>query len=612
MSISLPNTYQRLLYLESSGTQWIDTGHAHTNNSSYELVVVFHTSPQKTYQKLFGASANNYASDNCIQLEANNNNGGFHVRAVWYPEQGQDLGNLTLGTRYKIVMNNNSATMYNDETGATVGTCSYSGNVTTATINDYIFSVNSSETSSHASSCRIYSFKIYESGTLVNDFVPCRAISTDYLCMYDLVNDVIKGNSGTGSFIAGNLPKINNFRLYNGYKGTREAWDNYLYDMTAVSCGRQDNPDTSTYNYTYRYYYSCFVSDSYYGISYVDESTINMRIKALRAGFPDIQMSAVRVAYETDSEGYKTATIYGYSNTKSNNTTTFTGSCLLDVDYYALRRRTKKIPEEWNNLILGDEGTTTISIPKTLTSTNVWLDRFWSSTQLSAIGVSVEYDSSKSMFKYSYSYEIGSCQNVIVDTTNFAMRIRIGSTSSTYVYHDLSDLGYRIYWTTSMGGVRRFYIQLWGYNATDYRISLNPYLQRKLLLTKQTINSSKTLTKYKAFNVKSDKMIRLDNISFDPQLVYDEDLDIHYLAVYASNPYDIPVNIDITGTVVTSSSTYHLPGDEEYFGSLKFVLPPNTNNLKVLGFSDGMDTENFDLDIILSYGTYKQKVKLVR
>ena len=49
---------------------------------------------------------------------------------------------------------------------------------------------------------KVYSCKIYDNGTLIRDYVPCKN-SAGVVGLYDLVNDKFYTNSGTGDFIAG-------------------------------------------------------------------------------------------------------------------------------------------------------------------------------------------------------------------------------------------------------------------------------------------------------------------------------------------------------------------------------------------------------------------------
>lgn len=48
---------------------------------------------------------------------------------------------------------------------------------------------------------KVYSFKIWQNGTLVRDYIPVRKGTVGYL--YDRVTHKLFGNAGTGDFVIG-------------------------------------------------------------------------------------------------------------------------------------------------------------------------------------------------------------------------------------------------------------------------------------------------------------------------------------------------------------------------------------------------------------------------
>lgn len=50
---------------------------------------------------------------------------------------------------------------------------------------------------------RLYYFRLYENNVLVRDFIPCRMLDTNTVCLYDKVTDTFFTNAGTGTFVAG-------------------------------------------------------------------------------------------------------------------------------------------------------------------------------------------------------------------------------------------------------------------------------------------------------------------------------------------------------------------------------------------------------------------------
>jgi hypothetical protein len=49
---------------------------------------------------------------------------------------------------------------------------------------------------------RLYSCKIYDNGTLVRDYIPCK-LQDGSIGLYDKLNNKFYANKGTGEFIAG-------------------------------------------------------------------------------------------------------------------------------------------------------------------------------------------------------------------------------------------------------------------------------------------------------------------------------------------------------------------------------------------------------------------------
>jgi hypothetical protein len=67
----------------------------------------------------------------------------------------------------------------------------------------FIFAANSSGSASNFSKYKLKRFKIWDSETLVRDFVPVKRNSDDVVGLYDVVNDTFYTNAGSGTFIAG-------------------------------------------------------------------------------------------------------------------------------------------------------------------------------------------------------------------------------------------------------------------------------------------------------------------------------------------------------------------------------------------------------------------------
>lgn len=66
-----------------------------------------------------------------------------------------------------------------------------------------LFAIDGISGNGRAANARIYSCKIWDSNTLVRNYVPAMRNNDNALGMYDVVNDVFYTNSGTGAFVAG-------------------------------------------------------------------------------------------------------------------------------------------------------------------------------------------------------------------------------------------------------------------------------------------------------------------------------------------------------------------------------------------------------------------------
>lgn len=193
----LPEGYTRLNYIESTGTQYIDTGFKPNQNT--RVCVKF--------QGVGSISATNTV---------------YGARTAWV----DDMSTLELttagamvfgyGTTYATVttdrlavveydMNKNVAYVNGSATTMTANTF-------TAPCNAYLFALNANGSVSTYATGRMFSCQIYDNGTLIRDFVPCRNPLGE-VGLYDLVNGVFYGNAGSGSFIA-SLPVLG---LPDGY-----------------------------------------------------------------------------------------------------------------------------------------------------------------------------------------------------------------------------------------------------------------------------------------------------------------------------------------------------------------------------------------------------------
>ncbi len=182
----LPDGYTELQWIESTGTQWIDTGWKITQpNIAYDLRYQITDSSN---QRIAGCQAPGYS------------NGAVLMGNGWSFSNKNSTSVFSADTNVhsaQFVCSNNECTYTRDaETmSATLGTFVQND------VNFALFGILMGERPSSYAQVKIYHFKIYDNGVLVRDFVPAKR--GDVVGMYDLANGVFYENAGTGEFVAG-------------------------------------------------------------------------------------------------------------------------------------------------------------------------------------------------------------------------------------------------------------------------------------------------------------------------------------------------------------------------------------------------------------------------
>ena len=185
---NLPDAYQEVEYLQSSGTQFIDSGYAPNGNSK----VIF--------DSILGVGS---VSSDIRQ--------GRHA-------DGQRLSLALVSSKLEFAIGGYLSVNYNTANqrhtyeldvpsrqgkmdGTTLATFSASSWTSQQTL--YFFARHMSSGQDGLGNVRNYSVEVYEQGQLVRQYIPCYRKSDDEPGMYDTVNDVFYTNIGTGTFIVG-------------------------------------------------------------------------------------------------------------------------------------------------------------------------------------------------------------------------------------------------------------------------------------------------------------------------------------------------------------------------------------------------------------------------
>ena len=186
---SLPDGYTELEYLQSTGTQYIDTGFKPSN---YTRVVadfmVDAWGSGTTF--LFGAQTSNNQRY-CL---------GFSSSGTMrndYGAQYTSIDIISAGTRYTADKNKNVFT-YSGSTQTWTQTAETFSN----TLTMRLFARDYSSSPGYLKG-KIYNLKIYNNTALVRNFVPAKRNSDGSLGLFDTVFKEFYTNAGTGTFVAG-------------------------------------------------------------------------------------------------------------------------------------------------------------------------------------------------------------------------------------------------------------------------------------------------------------------------------------------------------------------------------------------------------------------------
>ena len=200
--------YDRLDYIQATGTQYIDTGYRHDDTTIVDMRISFDVVVVSSWQDFYGAR------DEGID-KTKNFSVFLHKTSPWF---GPELGaarvdktdyEVTANTIYDIHLakkGEESTVSTNGVIAVSLGTGTIAGNGSLSG-NDYLLAMNRYYSSAwHAgfhTQAKLYSCKIYSGATLERDFVPVRRKSDNVLGLLDLANGGFYANAGTGTFNAG-------------------------------------------------------------------------------------------------------------------------------------------------------------------------------------------------------------------------------------------------------------------------------------------------------------------------------------------------------------------------------------------------------------------------
>lgn len=184
----LPTEYQRVEYIKSSKTQYIDTTFVPTNNSKWVLDAQFNETTTQ-FNGRFENNENPRGQRFDIAIAAD---GYYYING----------GNNTK----TIVANTNRHTFVLDMKNGIASIDNSNFNLDMQTFNGqrpvYLFARRANNIEYYCNE-KIYSCKFYENNVLTMNLIPCYRKSDNVAGMYDIVTKTFFINSGTGTFTVG-------------------------------------------------------------------------------------------------------------------------------------------------------------------------------------------------------------------------------------------------------------------------------------------------------------------------------------------------------------------------------------------------------------------------
>lgn len=182
--VALPSGYTKLAYIQSSGTQYINTGF--NPNQDTRVVMDIQATGASGIYFTFGARQANTSNSFCF----------FHYEG-WQADyqtsnNRQSLSGVAFTDRLHVDFNKSVCT-------ANDATASFTDATFQAPVAMVLLAVNTNGTISGQISAKVFSCQIYDNGTLVRDFIPCIS-DAGAIGLYDLVGKQFYANAGTGTF----------------------------------------------------------------------------------------------------------------------------------------------------------------------------------------------------------------------------------------------------------------------------------------------------------------------------------------------------------------------------------------------------------------------------
>lgn len=240
----LPHEYQEVEYIESNGTQYIDTGFYPTPKIKFCADLYFDYTNDKlssTTAGFMGISADfsiNFGSaDNQKQQVFfwlngyNNDNANSNATTSYVPQNTKTYFELNAKNRTYVCGIRSGNVLTEKTTDSKYSACLFGYKKSAdnyAAIHPFTFFP-----------MRLYTCKFYDDDKLVRNFVPCYSKINGTIGLYDLVEGKFHSNQGTGVFVKGNDTNVVTETLKGQLKKYRIARGipnpNNLFDKSKIT-----------------------------------------------------------------------------------------------------------------------------------------------------------------------------------------------------------------------------------------------------------------------------------------------------------------------------------------------------------------------------------------
>lgn len=229
-SITLP-TFTRVSYIESSGSEYVDTGIKPNQNT--RVICGFRLlSDNGAHQVIFGSRTSSSSNQFAFGFAGHNSKtfrSDYGSGNVSFPSS------LSVTGKYEVDKSKNVCSMGGETVNNTAATFSGEYNLC-------IFANSTAGEIDNFSTMDLTFCQIYDDNVLVRDYVPAK-ISDGTVGLYDLVGDVFYENSGAGEFTAGaelrqfdatSTEELDPYLWYEQDVPTESAMSAYLANVSAL------------------------------------------------------------------------------------------------------------------------------------------------------------------------------------------------------------------------------------------------------------------------------------------------------------------------------------------------------------------------------------------